>query len=126
MGLAPLPAQDIPQEMQSEFYYVSVPLERVYPYRKGYVIQYRKKVNQLATTYIPLEWFEGTAGKADLIRISSGTYWPHLTIYYKNGEFSHIRLYVRRELTHETWGSIPAGVNIDDRFENIDTIKLEF
>jgi hypothetical protein len=121
-----LAAEEIPQDKQSEFYYVSVPLEKVYAYRRGYVIQYRKGVNQMATAYIPIEWFSGTDGKADLIKIGSGAYWPHLTIYYKAGELSHIRLYVRREPGHETWGMIPAGVNIDDRFENMDSLKLEF
>jgi hypothetical protein len=124
--IPPLMAQEIPQDMQSEFYYVSVPLEKVYAYHKGYVIQYRKGVNQMATAYIPIEWFSGTDGKADLIKISSGSYWPHLTVYYKAGELSHIRLYVRRETGHETWGIIPSGVNIDNRFENADNLKLEF
>jgi hypothetical protein len=124
--IPPLVAQDIPRDKQSEFYYVSVPLEKVYAYQKGYVIRYRKGVNQMATAYIPIEWFSGTDGKADLIKISSGTYWPHLTIYYKAGELSHIRLYVRKDTGHETWGIIPSGVNLDNRFENVDNLKLEF
>jgi hypothetical protein len=73
-----------------------------------------------------LEWFEGTASKADLINIGSGQMWPHMTVYYKNKEFDHIRVFVRKERGHETWGQVPLTVNIDDRFANTDTIELEF
>jgi hypothetical protein len=119
-------AQEISPDKQSEYYYVNVPLEKVYPYRKGYVVQYRKRINEMAAAYLPLEWFQGTDGKGEIIRIGSGPSWPNLTIYYKNGEFSHVRLYVRREANHESWGNIPLNVNIDDRFENVDGLKLEF
>jgi hypothetical protein len=124
----PLAAQDnsSADDKKSEYYYVNVPLEKVYPYRKGYVVLYRKGVNQLAQAYLPLEWFTATAGKGDLIRIGSGTSWPYLSIYYKDGAFSHVRLYVRKEAGHETWGNIPLNINIDDRFENVDDLKLEF
>jgi hypothetical protein len=119
-GLMPLAAQESSSadDKKSEYYYVNVPLEKIYPYRKG--------VNQTARAYLPLEWFTDTAGKGDLIRMGSGTSWPYLSVYYKGGAFSHVRLYVRREAGHETWGNIPLNVNIDDRFENVDELKLEF
>lgn len=124
--LMPLIAQETAAKKESEYYYVNVPLEKVYPYRKGYVVQYRKQINEMATAYLPLEWFHGTSGKGEIIRLGSGSTWPNMTIYYKNGEFSHVRLYVRREITHESWGNIPQNVNLDDRFENVDGLKLEF
>jgi hypothetical protein len=113
-------------ENESEFYYFSVPIEKIYSYRTGYVVQYRKGANKLALTYVPMEWFNKPDGKADLITLESGKSWPYLTVYYKAGEFSHIRLYVRRSRGHETWGVIPLNINIDERFEGIEEIKLEF
>jgi hypothetical protein len=124
--ITPLFAQRFSQGKESEFFYVNVPIEKVYPYRKGYVIQYRKGVNQMARTYLPIEWFEDAGDKGDLIYLSSGNSWPYLTVYYKNGEFSHVRLYLRRDRAHASWGNITLGVNIDDRFENVDDLKLEF
>jgi hypothetical protein len=118
-------AAGISPENESEMFYVNIPIEKIYPYQRGYVVLYRNN-NQLAETYIPIEWFSGPDGKADLIRLGSGKRWPYLTVFYENGEFSHIRLYVRREVSHETWGNIPTGVNIDDRFEGIETVILEF
>ncbi|MDL2229357.1 hypothetical protein LJC14_03820 [Treponema sp. OttesenSCG-928-L16] len=114
----------ISEEKKSDLYYVSVPVEKVYPYRAGYVILYRKGVNQLSRLYLPIEWFSGTAGKADLIRLGPGKTWPYITIYYRNGEFSHLRLYVRREMAHESWGNIPFGTNLDEQFANVDDVRL--
>jgi hypothetical protein len=123
---APLFAQKISEGKESEYFYVNVPIEKIYPYRKGYVVQYRKGTAQIAQTYLPGEWFTASVGKGDVVYLGSGRDWPYLMVYYKGGEFSHVRLYVRRAQSHETWGYIPQGINIDDRFENIEDLKLEF
>lgn len=111
---------------ESEYYYVSTPIEKIFSHRNGYVVLYRKGVNQMARTFIPMDWFTDPTGKADLVALGTGSAWPHLAIYYKEGEFSHIRLYVRRNRSHETWGVVPFNVDIDKYFENVDEIKLEF
>jgi hypothetical protein len=128
MVMSPVIAQETPvfSGTESELYYINVLLEKVYPYRKGYVVEYRKGVAEMATAYIPLEWFSGTSGKAELIKLGTGTQWPALTVYYKNGEFDHLRLYVSKLLSHETWGIVPQNVNIDDQFEGQDDFRLEF
>jgi hypothetical protein len=123
---APLFAQEISKEHTSEYFYVNVSLEKIYPYEKGYVVVYRKGVNQIAQAYLPMDWFTEAAGKGELVTLPRGKNWPSLTIYYKAGEFSHVRLYIHSSKAHETWGNIPLNVNIDDRFENVETIKLEF
>ena len=110
---------------ESEYYYVSVPIEKIYHYRSGYIVLYQHGIH-LARTYIPMEWFTNPTGKADMIALGSGSSWPTLAIYYKNGEFSHIRLYVRRDRSHETWGIVPLNVDIEHYFANIEEIRLTF
>jgi hypothetical protein len=122
----PLFAQEKRQFKESEYYYVSVPIEKIYSYRNGYIVMYRKGVNQMARTYLPLEWFTNAGGKAEQIALGSGKAWPYLTIYYKGGQFSHVRVYVRRERSHETWGVVPMNLNIDEYFEGVEEINLEF
>ncbi|MDR0389596.1 MAG: hypothetical protein LBH73_05955 [Spirochaetaceae bacterium] len=111
---------------ESEFYYINVDIETIYPYRLGYLIIYRRGVNGIGRVYIPLEWFEDPTGKARLINLGPGRAWPHLTVYYRNGEFSHCRVFVRRESSHVTWGNVPLNVDIDDRFQGVETLELEF
>jgi hypothetical protein len=127
LSVLPLTAQEvIPEKSKSEYYYVNVPIEKIYPYRKGYMVLYRKGVTDMARTYLPIEWFTEAAGRGELIPLGTGSTWPSLSVYYKNGEFSHVRLYVRRDISHVTWGTIGPGVNIDNEFDNVDDLRLEF
>ncbi|MDR2135404.1 MAG: hypothetical protein LBO76_02195 [Treponema sp.] len=124
---ASLFAQSIPQDKESEYFYYNTPIERIYPYRRGYVIKYRKGTRELGTAYIPREWFDEAGGRGELINLAPGPAWPSLTIYYRSGEFSHVRLYIHRNKSHQSWGNIPAGVNLDEHFDNIDeNYRLEF
>ncbi|MDR1031199.1 MAG: hypothetical protein LBL76_10060 [Treponema sp.] len=131
----PLMAQEEESSGGSPYYYVNVPVERVYAYRKGYVVAYRTGVLKpgLGYLYLPIEWFadgpraeEESPPKGEVILLGPGKSWPYLTIYRKDGAFSHVRLYVRQERTHESWGGIPLTVNIDDRFEGVEDIKLAY
>ena len=133
IAFMPVTAQDT--GVGGAYYYVNVPIERVYPYRKGYVIDYQTGATgtSMARTYIPLEWFRdgprkesGEPPKGEIILLGPGNFWPYLTVYYRNGEFSHVRLYVRRERAHPSWGSILRGVNLDENFEDVSDLKLVF
>jgi len=123
---SPVFAQADKKANDSEYYYKNVALEKIYPYRNGYVIQYRRGLNRIEKAYLPLEWFTSAAGKGEIITLPKGQAWPSLTIYYKNGEFSHIRLYVHHLASHETWGTIPQNANLDSFFEGVEELKLKF
>ncbi|MDR0569176.1 MAG: hypothetical protein LBG87_08225 [Spirochaetaceae bacterium] len=120
----------------SRYYYVNVPIERIYPYTKGYVIDYRTGTTgtKTARTYLPLEWFSDRVGedgnaatrKGDIVPMGPGTAWPYLTVYYKDGEFSHVRLYLRKERNHGSWGYIQMGINLDEYFQDVSDLKLAF
>ncbi len=127
----PVVAQDastavtLSEENKSAFYYVNVPLEKVYPHQNGYMVLYRKSGSVLTRAYLPLKWFSESAGKAELLKLDHGTVWPYMTVYYKEGTFDHVRLFVRREMSHQSWGNLPQGTNLAEEFE-IEELKLEF
>jgi hypothetical protein len=126
-ALTPLFAQKISPGHESEYYYVNVLVEKIYPSRAGYMVVYRKGgINQTGRVYLPNEWFIEAGGKAELINLPSGQNWPSMTVYYKAGEFSHVRLFVHRWTGHATWGNLPQTANIDDRFEGVESLTLEF
>ena len=107
----------------SEVYYVNVPVEKIYPSWSGYVIQYRGS-RGYGTVGLPREWFSGTATKAELIVLPRGRSWPSMSIFYKDGEFSHVRLYVHNSKGHQTWGNIPQGTDVS-RYFNAETLEIE-
>ena len=111
---------------QSEYYYFSFPIEKIYVHRLGYMIVYRKNSNHLARTFVPTEWFQEVAGVGELIYLGPGKEWPSMVVYYHNGNFSHVRIRVRRSRAHETWGIIPANVDADAYFRDLEEVKLEF
>ena len=110
----------------SDYYYHNVTIEKVFTYKLGYIVVYRKGLHQMARTYLPQEWFSSAGGTGEVIYLGSGKEWPSLTVYYKEGEFSHVRLKIRRERNHETWGMVPRTANLDDFFRGIEDVKLEF
>ena len=56
---------------ESEFYFFTVPIEKVYLYRLGYIVLYRTNSNRIARTYIPHEWFKTMAGHGEIIYLHS-------------------------------------------------------
>jgi hypothetical protein len=122
----PVFAQNQKDERDSEYYYVNITLEKIFPYRKGYVVQYRKGLFQYGRAYLPSAWFTDAGAKGEVITLPPGKVWPTLTVYYKNGVFSHVRLYVHRLASHQSWGSIPQNINLDDKFDYLDSVKIEY
>jgi len=110
----------------SELYYVNVPIEKIYPSRKGYVVVFRRGVDDVGRTYVPYEWFLADSRKAELIQLGDGPTWPCMSIFYKEGAFHSVRLYVSKRLSHMTWGNLPADVNLDKNFEGVESIDLGF
>jgi hypothetical protein len=122
----PVFGQNQKDERDSEYYYVNVSLEKIFPYRKGYVVQYRKGLFQYGRAYLPSSWFTDPGAKGEVITLPPGKSWPTMSVYYKDGEFSHVRLYVHHVPTHASWGSIPQSVDIDTNFDYIDQVKIEY
>ena len=116
----------IPKNMESEYYYYNIQIEKIYNHSKGYVVVYRKGVNSMAKALIPFSWFSGPDGKAELIQMSSGTLWPYISAYYKDGEFDHLRLFVKRNWNHESWGLLPMTADLDKYFEDTEEFKPVF
>jgi len=111
---------------ESEYYYFSYPIEKIYKHRLGYMVVYRRSSNQTARTFIPIDWFNTIGGKGEIVGMSSGREWPTMVVYHKNGEFSHVRLRLRPDVSHETWGVFPLNINMDEYFQGVEEVKLEF
>ena len=111
---------------ESDLMYINVSLERIWPHRLGYVVQYRLPGNRVARTYIPIEWFTSGDPRGELVTLRPGNSWPSMSVFFRDGEFSHVRLNIHRSPSHQSWGNIPLTVNIDDRFEGIESIELQF
>jgi hypothetical protein len=111
---------------EANMYVINVDIEKIYPSSMGYIVQYQKKSGiGIGTVGIPNEWFTA-AGKAEYLSLPHGVNWPSMSVFFNNGEFSHVRLYVHWFKGHQTWGNIPLGVDITRHFKSTDTLDVEF
>lgn len=107
---------------ESSLFVKTIYVERVYPHQLGYMVTYVGSDLQLQRLYIPIEWFGNAAGKAEIVYGTDRAF-PYLDIYWEDGEFSHLRLYVQRSLDHITWGAISQTEDWSDEFE-VDGLEL--
>ncbi|MDR0323297.1 MAG: hypothetical protein LBI12_02480 [Treponema sp.] len=123
----PVFAQNRTPSLDDNIYYLNVPVEKVYPSVDGYIVQYRKNSSHtLGTIGLPIEWFTSGAAKAEVFNLPNGLDWPTMSIFYVNGEFSHVRLYLHPVKSHRTWGNLPLGTDVNRFFPSRETLIIEF
>jgi hypothetical protein len=114
---------------ESPYFVKSVPISKVYNHKLGYRVVYMTNNFQFKVFYIPTDWFAvaaqtGEIPKAELVFGNEPAY-PYFSIFWKDGDFSHIRLYLKRSLNDPTWGDSTILGEIDDKFE-VESLALEF
>lgn len=123
LGAASLAAEESP------YFVKTVPISKIYNHKLGYRVVYMTNNFQFKVFYIPTEWFAvagetGVAPKAELY-FGNEPAFPYFSVFWKDGEFSHLRLYLKKDLNDTTWGDSTILGEIDDKFQ-VDTLDLEF
>jgi hypothetical protein len=109
---------------ESTVYIKSLTVDQVAPHRLGYKVWYRTSSGEQNITYIPISWFYGTAGKAQIISDWNSSS-PYLEVFYKDNTFWYVRLHVVPASGDPSWTVVRNNENIDDQF-NIDTLKIKY
>lgn len=114
---------------KSEYFVKTVPVFKVYQHRLGYRVAYTKSDHTLGFLYVPHEWFVRKAGtddptKAELV-MGTGESYPYFSVFWKNGEFHHIRLYLKQDLRDSTYAELDNAEAFDARFD-VETLDPEF
>ncbi len=103
---------------------LNIPLQRVYKHSLGYRVLFDTSDLRTSELYIPNRWFQGAASQALLVdSLHPGV--PYLTIFYADGEFSHLQLVVHRNRAHITWDALDNTDGVAERF-NIETLELRY
>ena len=106
-------------------YYKTVPLLKVWMHQLGYKLQYWTSKSQVADMYIPYTWFnQGINSKADIIYgIEPGI--PYITIFWVDGKFDHVKLYVHDSFNDLSWGVLSGSADLTSKF-NVQEVPKEF
>jgi len=113
-------------EKKESFYYINVPVEKIFPSSEGYIVMYRTGTTLISTVGIPNDWFYDAGGAAQMVKLPLASDWPTMTVFYKEGKFSHVRLYTHPVKGHSTWGFVPQGTDVSSYFTDKDSFKLQF
>jgi hypothetical protein len=106
----------------SAFYPVRIDVVKVFSHGDGFKVVYRKGSADVGAVYLPSRWFV-PGGKAELVRATDPSF-PYMTLFYKNGKFDHLRLYVLQDQQDETWGVLSPAEGAG-KF-TADDLKIDF
>lgn len=114
---------------ESNLYARTIQIEKVYPHQLGYKVTYLTGKLTYGTTFLPHKWFthasstEGKKAKGE-VAWGDGAMYPYMIVFWRDGKFSHVRLFLRRNMDDVSYGVIspqqdPASFDIEE-------IALEF
>ncbi len=111
---------------ESDFFVKTVPITKVYLYNEGFRIIYLKSTLEPGVIYVPMDWFSTSANAKAEVVYDSNPAFPYFSIFWDEGEFHHIRLYLEKNRSADSWGDKPITEAILSRFENTETLDPEF
>jgi hypothetical protein len=121
--------------IESPMYAKAVFIQKITSHEKGYRVTYYTAHGDLKTVYIPLDWFYPTSQyktsdgfvKAELYR-GRGPSYPYMEIFWKDGKFHHVRLFVVSDYNDRSWGILKPGEDaaLADKFDPAGSIDFQF
>lgn len=122
--IASVSGQEQTTEEDTDLLAVTVYVQRVYPHNLGYKVIYNRSDLYPGEVYLPGRWFRQSEGKGALIRSEHRSV-PYMTVFYENGEFSHVRLFVHSNPSHVSWGALPGGEDLTEEF-SVETLEIDY
>jgi len=118
----------IQSEPIKDIYVRTLFVEKIFIYSLGYVVVYDKPSSMnYGTVYLPFTWFSKIGGAGEMVWGRHVSY-PYLSIFWVNGKFSHVKLYVQENMSHPSWDKLRGSSNeVNDRFKvTPETFEIEF
>ncbi len=106
---------------RSNMFVHTIYLDTVYTHALGYKVTYRGDDYSRRAIYLPQNWFTQAGAKGQLVSTRSDAA-PYMTVFFTEGEFSHVRLYVPNNRDHIAW-EILREENLEEEF-NVETVSL--
>jgi hypothetical protein len=109
---------------QPKVYVKSVPILKIMSHPEGYKVLYLKSDMKVAELYLPYRWFTQAGGKAEIVFGNDPSY-PYFSVFYVDGKFDHIRLYVIENIQDPTWGILRLTEASYSDF-NVESLNIEY
>ncbi len=112
------------QEQDTKIFVKTVSIIKIYSNSAGYKVLYLKSNMELGEFYVPMHWFASAAGKAELVWGDQPAY-PYFSIFWVDGKYDHIRLYVHKNIDSESWGILKED-SVEKSVFEVEELNLEF
>jgi hypothetical protein len=112
------------QEQETKVYVKTIPILKILSSSAGYKVLYVKSDMQVGEIYLPLSWFGKAGGQAEIVFGKDPSY-PYFSVFYKDGKFDFIRLYVVDNIADLSWGILKKTEEELNRFK-VDTLKIVY
>jgi hypothetical protein len=103
---------------------LTVYIQTIYPHSQGYKVIYNRSDLYPGEVYLPGRWFTNAASRGEILYTSHPSA-PYMTVFYENGEFSHVRLYAQENRTHRSWGALRSGQDLSEEFST-ETLQIDY
>ena len=115
---------DTSSQYPKDVYCKVVPLMKVWTHALGYVVQFFNSKQKVEDVYLPLTWFNnGINSKGEIVYGLEPSY-PYMAIFWADGKFDHVTLYVIADDNSKTNGAL-ANVDLSSSF-NVQEIPRDF
>ena len=111
------------QEQDPKLYVKTVSIMKILNHALGYKVLYLKSSMEVGEFYVPHSWFKA-GGKAELV-LGDTPAFPYFSVFYRDGEFDHIKIYAAENIRHLSWGRLKRQVGDSSKLE-AETLDLEF
>lgn len=111
------------QEQDPKLYVKTVGVMKILNHALGYKVLYLKSNMEVGEFYVPHSWFKA-GGRAELI-LGNGPEFPYFSVFYREGEFDHIKICAAENIKHLSWGRLKRQAGDSSKFE-VETLDLEF
>jgi hypothetical protein len=117
--LAGLPAFSQAQTYTKDAYVKTIGVQKVWVHELGYMLTFFNSHQQMQNIYVPVTWFnQGPASKAEIIYDNNLKY-PFISIFWADGKFDHINLYVLSNFNSVTWGVLTGDLTTQFNVQDV-------
>jgi hypothetical protein len=110
---------------QPSVYFVSVPILKILSHPEGYKVLYMRNSDmKVDEFYLPHGWFSKAGGKAEMIFGKDPSY-PYFSVFYLDGKFDFIRLYVIDDVRDLSWGILKKTEASNAAFK-VETLDIKY
>jgi hypothetical protein len=109
---------------EPQVYVKSVPILKILSHPEGYKVLYMRSDMKVDELYIPLRWLGKTGGKAEIV-FGDDPSFPYFSVFYRDGKFDFIRLYVIDDVRDVTWGILRKTEASNAAFGG-DTLEINY